>query len=238
MKEIALTAVIRVANGKGAAHRTRSEGNIPAIIYGPEIDPISIAVNEKEIRTAMKNASSSSIINLNVDGKENRVVLREIQRDPITSKVTHLDFHAISMTRPIKVSVPIILVGTPIGVKTDGGIMQTTLRELDISCLPGDIPDQIEVDVSELSIGESVHVNELELDKVTILTELQRTIVVISAPTVVKAATVEGEEEEGEEGVEGEEAAEGEAAEGAEGEKKAEGAEGEKKAEGKEEKKK
>lgn len=223
MKEIALTAVIRVANGKGAAHRTRSEGNIPAIIYGPEIDPISIAVNEKELRTAMKNATSSSIINLDVDGKENRVVLREIQRDPITSNVTHLDFHAISMTRPIKVSVPITFIGTPIGVKTDGGIMQTTLRELDISCLPGDIPEQIDVDVSELGIGESVHVSELELEKVTILTELRRTIVVISAPTVVKSATVEGEEEgeEGEEGVEGEEGAEG-----VEGEKKAEAAEG------------
>ena len=105
--------------------------------------------------------------------------------------------------------------------------MQTTLRELDISCLPGDIPDQIDVDVTNLGIGESVHVKDLDLGNVSILTELGRTIVVISAPTIIKSAAAEGAE-----------AAEGETAEAAEGAETAEGAEGEKKAEGGDTKKK
>jgi len=227
MKEIALSADIRECSGKGGAHRTRAEGKIPAVVYGPEIAPFSVALHEKEFRTAMKNATSSSILVLNVGGKENKVVLREIQRDPITSRVTHLDFHAISMTKPINILVPIKFHGTPIGVKNDGGIMQTTLRELDISCLPGDIPDQIDVDVTNLGIGESVHVKDLDLGNVSILTELGRTIVVISAPTIIKSAVAEGAE-----------AAEGETAEAAEGAETAEGAEGEKKAEGGDTKKK
>lgn len=223
MKEIALTADMRECSGKGGAHRTRAEGKIPAVVYGPEIAPFSIALQEKQFRTAMKNATSSSIIVLNVDGKENKVILREIQRDPITSRVTHLDFHAISMTKPINISVPIKFHGTPTGVKNDGGIMQTTLRELDISCLPGDIPDHIDIDVTELAIGESFHVKDLDIRNVSILTELGRTIVVISAPTVVKSATAEGEAAEGAEG----EVVE--TAEGAEDEKKAEGGEAKKK---------
>lgn len=226
MNEISLTAETREGIGKGFARRTRAAGSIPAVIYGPEIEPVSISLDERIFRTAMKNATSSSIFNLDVGGQKSKVVLRQIQRDPVSSRVIHLDFHAISMTRPIKVSVPITMIGTPVGVKTDGGIMQTTMRELEISCLPGDIPEQIEINVEDLGIGESLHVEDLDLEKVTILAEPQRTIVVISAPTVVKSADEEAEEaEEGEEGVEGEEGAEGaEGATPAEGEAPAEGA--------------
>ena len=191
-------------------------GQIPAVIYGPEIDPIPVAVEERSFRASMKTASSSSILNLNLDGKETKAVVRDLQRDPISNRVVHIDFHAISMNRPINVSIPIQLNGDPIGVKVDGGIMQTTMRELDISCLPADIPELIELDVSELAIGDSIHVSDIVLEKVNILTELQRTVVVISAPTVIKAeTTTEDEEAEGEEGeaVEGAEEApaEGEA---------------------------
>ncbi|MEA2031048.1 MAG: 50S ribosomal protein L25 [candidate division Zixibacteria bacterium] len=209
MKEISLTANERENIGKGFARRARVAGNIPGVVYGPEIAPIAIAIDKHEFREAWKSATSNSIFNLNVNGKKNKVVLREIQRDPVTSKVIHLDFHAISMTRPIKVRIPISLVGVPEGVKTDGGIMQTTLRELDIYSLMNDIPDKIEIDVSDLGIGDSLHVSDLDIKNVTILSDLDRTIVVISAPTVVKAVSEEAEE--GEELEEGEEvAAEGE----------------------------
>jgi len=222
MKEIAIAATARTDTGKGSARRTRREGNIPAVVYGPEIEPMVLAVPEREFRAAMKAAHTSSILNLNVDGKENRVILRELQRDPVTNKVVHLDFHAISMTKPINISLPINFVGIPIGVKTDGGIMQATMRELEISCLPTNIPDEFEIDVSELGIGDSLHVSDLNIPDVDILTPERRTVVVISAPTVIKSEVTEGEEEgeEGVEGAEGEavegEAAEGEAAEGAE----------------------
>ncbi|MBD3257023.1 50S ribosomal protein L25, partial [candidate division GN15 bacterium] len=170
---------------------------------------------------------ASTILSLTVDGKENKVLVREIQRHPVTSKVLHVDFHAISMNKPINVRIPINLIGTPEGVKTDGGIMQTTLRDLDISCLPKDIPDDFEVDVSQLRIGDSIHVSDIEIPNAEILTLERRTIVTIAAPTVIKAAATAEEEEELAEGEEGEAAAEGE--EGAE--EGAETAEGEEKKE-------
>ena len=210
MREIPISIERRHDVGKGFARRTRMAGRIPGVVYGPEIDPISVAVEERAFRASMKTATSSSILNLNLDGKETKAVVRDMQRDPITNRVIHVDFHAISMNRPINVSIPIHFTGTPIGVKVDGGIMQTTMRELDISCLPANIPDQVEIDVSELSIGDSIHVDDLELENVNILVELRRTIVVISAPTIIKAETTA----EDEEALEGEE---GEAVEGAEG---------------------
>ena len=230
MKEIALTAVKRPSVGKGPARQSRRDGYIPGVVYGPEVEPTSVAVDERTFRQTMRQSSGASIINLDVDGKQNKVVLRELQRDPVTSRIIHVDFHAISMNKPINVAVPINLTGTPEGVKTDGGIMQQTMRELRIECLPKDIPDEITIDVEELRIGDSIHVRDLDVPNVRVLSEEQRTIVTIAAPTVIKVD--EPAEAEAEEGVEGE-AAEGEApAEGA----PAEGEAGEaKKDEGKKE---
>jgi large subunit ribosomal protein L25 len=220
MREIALSADTRSRTGKGGARETRRDGKIPGVVYGPEIDPVSISVDERTFRAVMKGAGRTSVVNLSVDGKENKVLIRELQRDPVTSRIVHVDFHAISMDKPINVEVPIHFFGEPPGVKA-GGIMQTTLRELEISCLPAAIPDSIEVDVSELEIGDSVHVRDLSLPNVEVLTEERRTVVVIAAPTVIKStAAEEAEGEEGEEGEGAEGAAEG--AEGEEGEKKAE----------------
>ena len=179
---------------------------------------ISIAIDERELHSAMKNADSSTILNLKVGEKENKVVLRDTQRDPVTNKVIHLDFHAISMTRPINIAVPIHFFGEPMGVKVDGGIMQITMRELEISCLPTNIPDHFEVNVDDLGIGDSVHVKDISIPNATIMSEQQRTMVVISAPTVIKVDTTAEEEAELAEGEEAlAEGAEGAAAEGAEG---------------------
>ena len=229
MREIPITVARRSKVGKGFARRARMAGDIPGVVYGPDIDPIPVAVEEREFRAAMRDATSSSILNLNLDGKETKAVLRDMQRDPLTNRVLHVDFHAISMNRPIHVSIPIKFTGTPVGVKVDGGIMQTTMRELDISCLPANIPDDLQVDVTELGIGDSVHVQDVSIDNVDILSEARRTIVVISAPTVIKAEAAEEEVAEGEE-------AEAEAAEGA-GAPEGEG-EAEKKEEAKPEEKK
>ncbi len=205
MKEVSISASRRELLGKGPARQSRMAGNIPAVVYGPELEPIPVAIEERSFRTAMKESGSlSSIISLDVDGKMNKVVLREIQRDPITSRILHMDFHAISMTKPLNISIPIHLEGIPCGVKTDGGIMQITMRDLEISCLPSDIPEALVLDVSDLGIGDSIHVSDVSLDKVQILAPEQRTIVVIAAPTVVKVdEPTEDELEEGaEEGAE------------------------------------
>lgn len=243
IREVELNAELRTGVGKGPARQARMAGNIPGVVYGPEIEPIPIFIPAKAFRAAViksggQRGTGSTIFSLKVGDKTNKVLIRDLQRDPVTSTIIHIDFHAIAMNKPIHISVPINLIGIPVGVKVDGGIMQTTLRELEISCLPANIPQNIELDVSELSIGESVHVSDLEVENVKILTEQQRTIVVISAPTVLKSAT-EDEAEEGEEGVEVAEGAEGAAP--AEGDAaKAEGADDKKddKKEKKDEKKK
>lgn len=238
MREIALKIERRTEMGKGFARRARMAGQIPGVVYGPEIDPIPVAVEERQFRSAMKDATSGSILNLTLDGKKTKAVLREMQRDPVSNRVLHIDFHAISMNRPIHISIPIHFTGTPVGVKVDGGIMQTTMRELEISCLPANIPDDLEIDVNELSIGGSIHVRDINIDNVDILSEEQRTIVVISAPTVIKVD--EPTEEELAEGEEAEAAAEGEEAKAAaEGEEAAPAkGDAEKKEEAKPEKKK
>lgn len=223
MKDIALAAEPRVGKGKGPAHQLRGTGHIPAIVYGPETEPTQVAVEERAFRTAMKQAGGqSSLFTLSVGGKQNKVILREIQRDPVSNKVLHLDFHAISMNKPIHIAIPVHFTGVSKGVKTEGGIMQVVMREVEISCLPTNIPEFVEVDVTELGIGDSVHISKLSIPNATILGEPTRTVVVISAPTIIKveapAAAVEG--------AEGVVAAEGVAAEGATPEGAAPGAAG------------
>lgn len=218
MKEVAIAALPREGVGKGEAGRCRAEGNIPAIMYGPETEPVNLKVPLKELRRAVREAGgTSSVINLTIGAKTNKVVIRDMQRDPVSSEVTHIDFHAISMTRPINVNIPIHLHGIPSGVKNDGGILQTNMRELEISCLPSDIPAAIDIDVSELPIGGTIHVRDIQVPNARILDDPQRSVVVVAAPTVVKTEAAEAAEAAAAEGaVEG--AAEGEAKE--EGDKK------------------
>ncbi len=218
MKEVAIAARTRPALGKGPARQARMAGDIPAVVYGPEVDATPVVVSDREFHAAMRHASGTTVFNLDIEGKSSMVVLRDIQRDPVTSRVVHLDFYAISESRPLTISVPLKFVGTSKGVKDEGGIMQVTMHEIEVSCLPKDIPEEVKIDISALAIGESIHVSELDIPNVEILAEGRRTVVVISAPTVIKAAA---ETEEGEEGEEGE-GAEGEAAEAAEGEEKKE----------------
>ncbi len=209
MKEVTLEASLRKTTGKGSARQSRLAGNIPAVVYGPEIDTFPIEIPEKVMRQAVKDSSWNAIFDLSVDGKTNKVLIRDIHRDPITLKVTHLDFHAISMNKPIRLNVRIALIGESIGVKTDGGILQSAMREIEISCLPKDIIDVIEIDVSELAVGDSIHVRDISIENVTILAEERRTVVICTAPSVIVEEETSEEDEEDGEGVEGAEGAEG-----------------------------
>jgi large subunit ribosomal protein L25 len=229
MKELNLTVEKRDGTGKGPNRRLRRDGEIPAVVYGPDTEPIPVKVNYKNLYCLMHNVPMNTIINLEITGDDSparKVLIRELQKNPVTGSLVHLDFHHIPMDKPITLTVPVTAIGIPIGVKTFGGIVQHVRREIDISCLPTNIPDNIEVDISELNIGDSVHVSDLKLDNVNVLTNPSRTIVSIVAPTVIKSAAAEGEEAEGEKAAEGEEAAEGEAKEGDE---KKEGGDKEKK---------
>ena len=216
MEVIKLTAAKREGSGKGDARKLRETGFIPGILYGPEIDPASISVNTLELGTLYRlEGASSRLIDLNFDNEKNgrKVIIREIQRDPVTGVFRHIDLYQVSMTKKLNITARIELVGIPAGVKL-GGILQHIIRDLEISCLPSNIPDKIEVDVSEMEIGDSIHVSDISLEKMDVLIAQQRTIATVVPPTVVKTAAEEAAEaaeaEEGEEVPEGEEAAEGE----------------------------
>ena len=195
----------RTDTGKKFAKKLRREGKIPGVYYTHGKDSIPVTVNEKELRAIV--SSEVNIIDLNLDNKKYKSVVREVQYDPILGMPLHVDFMGIRLDEKIHITVPIHLIGTPAGVK-EGGILQLLLREIDVAALPLEIPEHIDVDVSELNIGDSIHVSEISVEKVEILTDVERSIATVSAPTVVKEPVVEELEEELVEGEEEEEAEE------------------------------
>lgn len=230
MKEITLFAQKREGRGKEASHKVRQDGNIPGVIYGPEIDPVTVEIKTSELSNLIRREGRSNmLIDLNVGGekKARKVIIRELQRDPVTSIPKHVDLYQVSLKRKLHMSVNVNLIGIPDGVKNAGGILQQVRREIEIACLPTEIPDNIEIDVSEMTIGDSLHVDAIALADVDIITDKQLTIATVVPPTVIKVD--EPVEEEIVEGEEGEEAAEG-----AEGEAKAEDGKAEEGKEGKE----
>lgn len=176
--------------GKSAARRLRAGGGVPAVYYGRGENPIPLTVDAKDIDTLLHAGGGSNVIvDLQVEGDaatERKALIREIQRDPVAGNIVHLDFQRISLTEKITVEVPIELVGVPTGVKDGGGILEHLLREVEVECLPTDIPATITVDVSALAIGDSLHVSDLSAMGVEILTDAQRTIVTVVPPTVLE----------------------------------------------------
>lgn len=187
-----LKGVRRAGVGKGVTRKLRAAGGIPAVYYGRGEDPISLSIDGKEVETLLHTSGSSNVIvDLQVegdDGADRKALIREIQRDPVLGSILHLDFHHISLTERITVEVPIELTGTPTGVKDFGGILEHLLREVEVECLPTDIPAEITVDVSALAVGDSLHVSDLSAPGVEILTDPHRTIATVVPPTVLEEA--------------------------------------------------
>jgi large subunit ribosomal protein L25 len=234
VKEISLEAKTRKGVGTSLAKRLRKKGIIPAVVYGAGEATIPLEVDSKSFLSILRSGMGENvIINLNIDQdkeKTKKVLIREIQHDPIWGDILHVDFQHISMEKKIIVRVPVHLVGSAIGV-SEGGIVQHAMRELEVECLPLEIPEKIEVDVSHLKIGDAVHVREVKLEKGTILSDVDSSIVSVVPPTVFKEAEVKVAEEvvaEPElvgEKKEGEVVEEGEEAKAAKSEKKEAGAE-------------
>ena len=204
MAQHRLTAKIRDQKGKGAAKRYRENNRIPSVFYGPGKNPLMLTVDRSELQQMMKKTTSDSIIlGLRIESDTGRdsytVMLKELQTDPIKDSYIHADFCEISMDKELTIDVPVHLVNTPIGV-TNGGILQHVRRELAISCLPDRLMESIDIDVSELDIGESVHIEDIDFPEgVTSLQEGILTVATVVAPTVSEEKE---EEEEIEEGVE------------------------------------
>ena len=219
-----LSARLREGKGKGAAKRLRKNKQIPAIFYGPNVEPVMLAVDYPELAHIIRQfAGENIILDLKVQsdsGTESRsAILKDLQVDPIKDTYLHADFYEISMDRKITVNIPIQLINTPMGV-TEGGVLQHVKRELAISCLPDKLIDTLELDVSGLDIGDSLHVRDIELPEgMTLLDEDHLNVAVFAAHPVVteEAEAVEAEAVEGE-------AVEGEAVEEETAESEAEGA--------------
>ncbi len=194
MKEIVIKAKARDKLGKEHAKKLRGKGIIPAVVYGAQTTPMPLEVEAKAFQALLRSGLGENIIvTLNIDDPKNgdkKVLIRELQRDPVRGDILHIDFQQISLTKKLTINVPVHLLGTPIGVQQDGGILQHVLRELEVQCLPTDIPEKVEVDVTNLKIGDSIHVGDIKLESVEILSDLQGSIVSVVPPTVFKEPEV------------------------------------------------
>jgi large subunit ribosomal protein L25 len=166
MATVELGAVSRQAGGKGGARQLRAQGRIPAVVYGSGEENISVSLHEASFVQMLRHISSgNAILDLKVEGGPAgplKVLIKDVQRDPATERILHVDLQHVSMTQKVRVHVPIQVQGTAVGVK-EGGILEHLLREIDIECLPGEIPEKIEVDVTSLDRGSSIHVRDLPI---------------------------------------------------------------------------
>ncbi len=202
MEFLEITAEPRQTTGKGPARVLRRAGKAPAILYGPDMPPASLTVDAVEFDNALKNAAAGQMLfKIGIrDGElvERSAMIKEVQRKPLSGELLHVDFYEVAMDRKITVKVPVITTGKSEGVEL-GGILQIIRRELDIFCLPGQIPESIIVDISNLTLGGSIHVRDIEPDgDFEIPADNNFTVLTLVSPKL--------EEEEEEEEVEGEEA--------------------------------
>ncbi len=192
--ETVVEAQPREANGKNVARRLRKSGKVPAVVYGAGKPPLSVSVDPKQIaRILHSEAGHNTIFDLQVDGERAKAMIVDWQYEPIKGSLLHLDLQRIAMDRRLKVQVPISLKGEAAGVKQQGGILDQVLREVEVECLPGDIPSHIDADVSNLVFGQSLRVSDLPLDrsKVKILTPADQVVAHVTSVKEEVAPTPE-----------------------------------------------
>lgn len=205
MGENALAVEVREGLGKGVARKLRVAKRIPAVLYGRGKPSVSISLDPAALEKLLRasTAGLNTLIDLAVAGRADLagkvVIVKELQREPIRGGLLHADLYEVDLTKTIEVSVPVHVVGIPVGVSLNGGILDTALREVEIECLPRAIPSALEVDVSALDVGESIHVRDLVVpDGVTVLSDRDLAVVSVVLPAAEEApaaveAPAEGE---------------------------------------------
>jgi large subunit ribosomal protein L25 len=203
-KDISVAAEVRTSRGKNEARRTRRAGQIPAVVYGAFQDPVSIAVNPREIsKIVHSNTGYNTIFNLAIQGGETTpVMVVDQQVDPLRGNLLHADFKRIDLTKRIRVTVPVHTTGEPKGVKVQGGLLEVITRSIEIECLPDEIPASFTIDVTELMIGQSKRASDVELSGSMKLIGAPDTVIahavalraeeVVAAPEAVAATPVAG----------------------------------------------
>jgi large subunit ribosomal protein L25 len=203
MPEIVVIAKNRDITGKNPNRRLRTQGLIPGVLYGKAKKPVPVAVSPKEIGTILRSKTGeNTLFDLDLDGSRRTVILKEFQLEPIKGALLHADFYEVALDKPLQVSVHVELVGTPVGVKVQGGIVDWVTRELEIESLPRDIPEKITVDISALEIGKHVRVADIQVpDKVKVLTEPDVVIAHVVAPRAEEVVAAAAEAAPAAEGV-------------------------------------
>lgn len=205
MEQFELKVTVRKTTGNSPARELRRGGQIPAVLYGPQTEPVLLSVNIKELEQIIKKGNIGSIIfNLVIQNGEKitkPAMIKEFQDHPVSGNYLHVDFYEIDMQRKINVMIPVVTQGISKGVEA-GGLLQIVRREIEVLCMPGDIPEAIKIDISDLDVGDSVHIDEIPLgDNIEVASDVNFTVVTILSPKVEEV-------EEEEEGLEGEEAEE------------------------------
>ena len=214
MELLELKAVTRTDTGKGQSRTLRREGRLPSVLYVPNTDPVMLSIDLGELEDIVKGCSAGqAIFSIAVDGaKEVRTaMIKELQVSPLSRDFLHVDFYEVDMKKKINVMVPVATTGKCVGIEM-GGMIQLIRRELEVLCMPGEIPESIEIDITELNIGDSIHVEDVKLEvDIEIPHDVDFTILTILSALMAEEE-VEEEEEELEEGEEGaEEGAEADA---------------------------
>lgn len=196
MATVTLSATARADVGKGAARSLRREGRVPAVIYGHAREPQPLSLNARELERLLDRISAeSTVIDLDLDGASSRTLIREVQRHPYRRQVIHVDFQELVAGEKVTVNIPIVLVGTPEGVRLSGAILNQVMTELTVRVDPAEIPGHIDVDVSRVTIGHSVHVGDLTLPEgVEVLDDAEATVATVSAPKVAEETATPAEE--------------------------------------------
>jgi large subunit ribosomal protein L25 len=193
MSELAIDVQKRAGTGTNANRRLRQSGKIPAVVYGGGKDTVPIQVDRKTLIDLMKTGESENaifLLKLADSGQERHAMIRDMQVDPLTRQVMHIDFQRIVMTEKVRIQVPVELTGTAYGVKTEGGMIDFVHREVAVECLPGDIPKHVDLDVTELRVGQHVEARDLKLPEgVTLAEEPDRVIVALSHTKAEESAT-------------------------------------------------
>jgi large subunit ribosomal protein L25 len=217
VSENQLAVESRQITGKGHARKLRAAGRIPAVCYSPSMEATPVQLDPNELDRVLRKSAAgmNTLIDLQGGGLDGKVVLvKALQRDPVRGSLLHADLFAIDAAKQIEVAIPVHVEGTPVGVTLGGGILDFPMREIEVLCLPGAIPEELRVDVSALELGESVHVRDVLLPEgVELISDADLTLISVVAPAKVEEEVVAAEEEAAEE-VEGA-AAEGAPAEGA-----------------------
>src|SRR5882724_11722493 len=187
MATVSFNATARDTTGKGAARSLRSRGQVPAVIYGRGRDPLPLSLNARDLDKMLGHIQAeSTVIEVTVDGQTSKTLIREIQRHPIKRQILHVDFQALVAGEKVTVSIPIVLNGIAEGVRLEGGVLDQTLRELEIEVDPSNIPHHVELEVTNMMIGDSLHVSDIKVPEgVKIVDDPETSVAVLAAPRAI-----------------------------------------------------